>query len=60
MIVANTLPRATFTHGPDSPNPREPVTLTSTSLDPDEPSRPPTVEWDTDNDGAFDDGTTRR
>jgi PKD repeat protein len=57
VVVANTLPRATFTFGPDAPNPRELVTLTSTSVDPDDPTRPPAVEWDLDNDGAFDDGT---
>ena len=56
VTVANTLPRATFMHGPDSPNPREPVTLTSTSVDPD--GQITAVAWDTDNDGAFDDGTT--
>ena len=55
--VANTLPRATFMHSPDSPNPREPVTLTSTSKDPDE-DQITALAWDTDNDGAFDDGTT--
>jgi PKD repeat protein len=53
--VANRPPVATFSHAPTSPNPRELVTMTSTSTDLDGPA--PTIEWDTDNDGAFDDGT---
>jgi PKD repeat protein len=56
--VANTPPLAAFSYSPASPNPREPVTLTSTSTDPDDPGTPPSVAWDLDNDGAFDDGTT--
>jgi PKD repeat protein len=56
--VANTLPRATFAYDPASPNPRDVVTLTSTSLDPD--GSITKIEWDTDNDGAFDDGTTAK
>ncbi len=56
--VANTLPLATFAHDPASPNPRDAVTLTSTSIDPD--GSIATIEWDTDNDGAFDDGTTAK
>jgi hypothetical protein len=53
--VANTLPRATFSWDPGSPNPRDPVTLMSTALDPD--GSITKIEWDTDSDGAFDDGT---
>jgi PKD repeat protein len=56
--VANTLPRATFSHDPPSPNPREAVNLSSTSLDPD--GSITAFAWDTDNDGAFDDGTTAK
>ncbi len=56
--VANTLPRATFAHDPPSPNPRDVVTMTSTSLDPD--GSVTKVEWDTDNDGAFDDGVGQK
>jgi PKD repeat protein len=56
--VANTLPRATFAHDPPSPNPRDAVTLTSTSIDPD--GSISAIAWDTDNDGAFDDGTTAK
>jgi PKD repeat protein len=55
VTVANRLPVATFTHVPGSPNPREPVTMTSTSTDLD--GTISKIEWDTDNDGAFDDGT---
>jgi PKD repeat protein len=58
VTVANTLPLAAFSYSPASPNPRQPVTLTSTSTDPDDPTTPPSVAWDLDNDGAFDDGTT--
>ena len=58
MNVANTLPRATFSHDPPSPNPRDAVTLTSTSIDPD--GSISAIAWDTDNDGAFDDGTTAK
>ena len=36
------------------------MTLTSTSLDPDDPGNLPAVDWDLDNDGAFDDGTTAK
>ena len=55
VAVANRLPVATFTHAPGSPNPREPVTMTSTSTDLD--GTISQIQWDTDNDGAFDDGT---
>ncbi len=58
--VANTPPRATFSHDPPSPNPRDVVTLTSTSVDPEPDGGITKVEWDTDNDGAFDDGTTAK
>ena len=58
--VGNTLPIATFSHDPAGPNPRDVVTLTSTSLDPDDPGNAPSVAWDLDNDGAFDDGTTAK
>ena len=53
--MVNRLPVATFTHVPGSPNPREPVTMTSTSTDLD--GTISQIQWDTDNDGAFDDGT---
>jgi PKD repeat protein len=53
--VVNRLPVATFTHVPGSPNPRQPVTMTSTSTDLD--GTISQIQWDTDNDGAFDDGT---
>ena len=58
MNVANTLPSATFTHDPPSPNPRD---VGDPDVDVARPGRQasPTVEWDTDNDGAFDDGTGR-
>jgi PKD repeat protein len=55
VSVANRAPVATFSHAPGSPNPREPVTMTSTSTDLD--GTISQIEWDTDNDGAFDDGT---
>jgi PKD repeat protein len=55
VTVTNRLPVATFSHAPGSPNPREPVTMTSTSTDLD--GTISQIEWDTDNDGAFDDGT---
>ena len=55
VTVANSLPLATFAYDPVSPNPRDVVTLTSTSVDPD--GSITKIEWDTDNDGAFDDGT---
>ena len=58
VSVANTLPRATFAHDPPSPNPRDVVTMTSTSLDPD--GSITKIEWDTDNDGAFDDGVGQK
>ena len=53
--VANTKPLATFAWDPGSPNPRDVVTFTSTSIDPD--GSITKIEWDTDSDG-FDDGTT--
>ena len=53
--VSNRLPLASFTHAPGSPNPRERVVMTSTSTDLD--GTISKIEWDTDNDGAFDDGT---
>jgi PKD repeat protein len=55
VTVANRAPVATFSHAPGSPNPRELVTMTSTSTDLD--GAISLIEWDTDNDGAFDDGT---
>jgi large repetitive protein len=55
LTVANRVPVATFTHTPGSPNPREAITMTSTSTDLD--GTISQIEWDTDNDGAFDDGT---
>ena len=55
VSVANRLPVATFSHAPGSPNPRELVRMTSTSTDLD--GTISSIEWDTDNDGAFDDGT---
>jgi PKD repeat protein len=55
VVVLNRLPVATFTHVPGSPNPREPVTMTSTSTDLD--GTISQIQWDTDNDDAFDDGT---
>jgi PKD repeat protein len=53
--VSNRLPVASFSHAPGSPNPRERVVMTSTSTDLD--GTISQIEWDTDNDGAFDDGT---
>ena len=53
--VSNRLPIASFSHAPGSPNPREKVVMTSTSTDLD--GTISKIEWDTDNDGAFDDGT---
>jgi PKD repeat protein len=55
LTVTNRLPVASFTHAPGSPNPRERVTMTSTSTDLD--GNISLIEWDTDNDGSFDDGT---
>jgi PKD repeat protein len=55
LTVANRLPVATFTHAPGSPNPRELITMTSTSTDLD--GTISQIQWDTDNDGAFDDAT---
>jgi len=55
VTVANRLPVASFSHAPASPNPRDLVTMTSTSTDLD--GTISKIEWDTDNDGAFDDGT---
>ena len=55
VTIANRLPVATFSHNPGSPNSGEPVMMTSTSTDLD--GTIATVEWDTDNDGAFDDAT---
>jgi PKD repeat protein len=55
VTVSNRLPIASFSHAPGSPNPRERVVMTSTSTDLD--GTISKIEWDTDNDGAFDDGT---
>jgi PKD repeat protein len=55
VTVANRVPVATFSYAPGSPNPRELVRMTSTSTDLD--GTISSIEWDTDNDGAFDDGT---
>jgi hypothetical protein len=56
--VTNRLPQATFAHDPASPVQRQEVTMTSTSIDLD--GTIAKLEWDTDNDGAFDDGTGTR
>ena len=55
VTVSNRLPIASFSHAPGSPNPRERVAMTSTSTDLD--GTISKIEWDTDNDGSFDDGT---
>jgi len=55
LNVANRPPLASFTYTPAAPNPFEPVRLSSTSTDLD--GSISKIEWDTDNDGAFDDGT---
>jgi len=55
VTVSNTLPRPTFTLQPSSPNPHDTVVLLSTSVDPD--GEITKTEWDTDDDGSFDDGT---
>jgi hypothetical protein len=61
VIVANRSPAATFEHAPAQPVPLEVVTFTSTSSDLD--GAVTSVEWDTDDDGSFDDaagGTATR
>jgi PKD repeat protein len=52
-INVNAPPQASFTVSPASPFTGDPVTLSSTSGDPDGPLSK--VEWDLDNDGQFDD-----
>jgi len=54
--VANRPPTAAFVVSPTSPNTLDPVTLTSTSTDPD--GTIASVAWDLDNDGQFNDGNT--
>ena len=51
----NQPPSASFTRSPASPAAGQPVTFTSTSTDSD--GTIASQSWDTDNDGAFDDGT---
>lgn len=53
-VVANRGPVAAFTTGPAAPVIGQAVTFTDTSTDPE--GDPLTRAWDTDNDGAFDDG----
>ena len=55
VTVANRPPVAAFSSAPSAPLTRDPVTLTSTSSDPD--GTVAAQAWDLDNDGAFDDGT---
>ncbi len=55
VTVANRLPVSSFTHAPASAQTNEPVTFTSTAIDAD--GFISAYAWDTDNDGAFDDGT---
>jgi PKD repeat protein len=55
VVAANQLPAASFTSAPANPVVGAPVTLTSTSSDPD--GRIVSHAWDLDNDGLFDDGT---
>jgi PKD repeat protein len=53
ITVLNRSPSAAFTIVPAQPVAREPVVLTSTSVDPDGPIV--AQQWDLDGDGAFDD-----
>jgi PKD repeat protein len=48
-------PVAAFSSSDASPGPDEPVTLAASATDPD--GTVPTLAWDLDDDGAFDDGT---
>lgn len=54
-VAANQPPTAGFTRFPTAPAVGAPVTFTSTATDPD--GTIAETAWDTDNDGAFDDGT---
>jgi PKD repeat protein len=55
VAIANRAPTASFIQSPARPSPFETVRFTSTSGDLD--GLVATQEWDTDNDGNFDDGT---
>jgi PKD repeat protein len=55
FVVQNQSPTASFTFLPDPPSTGETVTFTSTSTDPDGSS--PSLAWDLDNDGSFDDAS---
>ena len=58
-VRANAAPVAAFSASPESPETGQPVTLTSTSSDPD--GRPLTERWDTDGNGTYETaGTTDR
>lgn len=52
-VVVNAAPQAEFTIAPESPIAGDPVTILSTSSDPDGPLAK--QEWDLDEDGQFDD-----
>ena len=54
LTVASQPPSASFVFSPDTPLSLQRVIFTSTSTDPD--GAIADVRWDTDNDGAFDDG----
>ena len=54
LTVASQPPAASFAFSPDAPLSLQRVVFTSTSTDPD--GAIVDVRWDTDNDGAFDDG----
>jgi len=54
-VTANGPPVAAFSASPPSPDTGQAVAFSSTSTDPD--GRPLLQEWDTDNDGHFDDAT---
>jgi len=56
VTIANRIPTASFIHSPRFPSPFETVTFTSKSSDLD--GTITKLEWDIDNDGAFDDGTS--
>jgi PKD domain len=53
-VIVNAPPAASFTASPGTPLTGDEITFASTSVDPDGPI---THEWDTDDDGAFDDGS---
>jgi PKD repeat protein len=55
VLVRNRPPIAAFSLVPAAPVTRQPVTFTSTAVDPDGPIV--AQEWDLDGDGAFDDAT---